>query len=86
MQRFPWLAAAAVAGLAGLGYALLRGRPNATCTTVGVQHENGRSYASARAEATGLRRADMVIYEIAWAAAVAPVGHPLLNAVAKCGQ
>lgn len=57
--------------------------PVTTCTTIGVQHENGRSYATVRAEATHLREGDQVIYEIAWDAAVAPIEHPHLHAVAN---
>jgi hypothetical protein len=47
----------------------------ATCRTIGVEHENGRSHATVEAQATSLQETDRVIYEIAWDAAVAPVGH-----------
>ncbi len=47
----------------------------ASCELVGIAHENGHSFASVRSRATQLQETDRVIYEIAWDAAVAPVGH-----------
>jgi len=53
----------------------------ATCRTIGVQHENGKSFASVHSLASHLKETDRVIYEIAWDAAVAPVGHEGMHVV-----
>jgi hypothetical protein len=55
----------------------------ATCQTIGVQHENGKSFASVHSIATHLQETDRAIYEIAWDAAVAPVGHEGMAATAN---
>jgi len=55
----------------------------ATCVTVGVQHDNGKSFASVRSRARHLQETDRVIYEIAWDANVAPLGHEGMNVVAN---
>lgn len=55
----------------------------ATCRTIGVQHENGKSFASVHSIATHLQETDRAIYEIAWDAAVAPVGHDGMAAAAN---
>jgi len=54
----------------------------ATCVTNGVVHDIGKSFASVSSKATYLQETDRVIYEIAWDAAVAPVGHEGMHAVA----
>lgn len=53
----------------------------ATCRTIGVQHEDGKSFASVGSIANSLQETDSVVYEIAWDAAVAPVGHKGMDVV-----
>jgi len=55
----------------------------ATCVTNGVVHDIGKSFASVSSKAIHLQETDRVIYEIAWDAAVAPVGHEGMHAVAN---
>ncbi len=54
----------------------------ATCISRGVAFEFGKSYSSIDVRASQLQETDRVIYEIAWDAAVAPVGHEGMHVVA----
>jgi hypothetical protein len=54
-----------------------------TCVCQGVQFEGGVSFSSVVSKVTQLQETDQVIYEIAWDAAVAPVGHEGMVAAAN---
>jgi hypothetical protein len=54
-----------------------------TCVAQGVQFQFGHSYSSVEINASQLQETDRVIYEIAWDAAVAPVGHEGMHVVAN---
>ncbi|MFM2045320.1 MAG: hypothetical protein RLY86_3896 [Pseudomonadota bacterium] len=54
---------------------------HATCVLNGSQHDDGKSFASVTARATHLLEGDRCVYEMAWDAAVAPVGHAGFQAV-----
>jgi hypothetical protein len=55
----------------------------ATCVAQGVAFQFGNSYSSVEIRASQLQETDRVIYEIAWDAAVAPVGHDGMHVVAN---
>lgn len=55
----------------------------ATCVSRGVAFEFGKSYSSIDVRASQLQETDRVIYEIAWDASVAPVGHEGMHVVAN---